>query len=160
MSSNIGNQHKNYLGFVHKNITFFARIAIKSPKSLDNLNKFNSSKNTRFCVFQSTRKTPGFPRLCSQSRFRFIGIPRLILRNSFCLDFTDGTTSVGTLYQMHDWQVAGKYSRWRWHLTAKTGEHYVIKRFDIKFRISPRNPDFSGFLLDQVTRGDLRIPKN
>ena len=32
--------------------------------------------------------------------------------------------------------------------------------FDRKSRISPRIPDFSGFLLDQVTRGDLRIPKN
>ena len=39
-------------------------------------------------------------------------------------------------------------------------ERYVIKRFGRKSRISPRIPDFSGFLLDQVTRGDLRIPKN
>ena len=44
---------------------------------------------TKMC-FYNTRKTPGFTRLCSRSRFRFVEVPRLFLRNSFCLDFTDG----------------------------------------------------------------------
>ena len=64
------------------------------------------------------------------------------------------------------WQVAGKNSlpgmdrRVPTRCGQVAGERYVIKRFGRKSRISPRIPDFSGFLLDQVTRGDLRIPKN
>ena len=39
----------------------------------------------QWLAFMLTRKTPGFARLCSQSRFWFVGE---ILENLFCLDFT------------------------------------------------------------------------
>ena len=120
---------------------------------------FNMKIWLKLWIFLKTRKTPGFARLCSRSRFRFVGDPRIFFEK-FVLSRFHGRYYLCRYIISADWQVAGKNSRWRWHLTAKTGEHYVIKRFDIKSRISPRNPDFSGFLLDQVTRGDLRVPKN
>ena len=58
--------------------------------------------------FFKTRKTPGFARLCSGSRFRFVG------EICFVYITVNSQQIVPVIYQ---------------YITAKTGECYEIKRF-------------------------------
>ena len=71
------------------------------------------------------------------------GFLDFFLRNSFCLDFTDGT-SVPQLTLTARWLC-------RRHLTAKTGRCYVVKRLLANFSDFPGiRTIFSGFFIMAV----------
>ena len=120
---------------MYRNIHLIRPYVTKSFQLLQNQYKFS--------IIVFTRKTPGFARLCSRSRFRFVGVLRLSLRNWFCLDFTYGVHCTADAQSGQD--SSRLHQR---HLVAKTGV-LCYKTFAVrKSRISPQIPDFSGFFFN------------
>ena len=98
----------------------------------------------KFLKITSTRKTPGFARLCSRSRFRLVGE---ILGNLFCLDLTDDSI----FKKIYLRQVANRIRR----SNLKTGS-FLVTFFSITFHACFQSMKFTSLAKRRASPGYAR----